>query len=122
MFVQLDFLGYPSPPPPPPPPPSNILEPPSHLQGKQKKNDFGLEYELYNQLTWTPSPSIGTVGYFIYRNGKKIAMVDASTYRYKDHNRKKGVSYTYVITAFNSAGTESLPINIVIRPKSKDKK
>ncbi|WP_255354186.1 hypothetical protein, partial [Candidatus Protochlamydia phocaeensis] len=101
----------------PPPPPPSILEPPSDLRGKQKKNDFGFEYELYNQLTWTPSPSPETSGYFIYRSGRKIAMVDASTYRYEDHNRKKGVSYIYAITAFNSAGNESSPVRIVIRPK-----
>ena len=103
--MQLDFLGYPS-----------DLQPPSNLQGKQKKNDFGLEYELYNQLTWTPSPSAEIVGYFIYRDGKKIAMVNAALYAYKDHNRKKGVSYSYAITAFNSADSESSPVNIVITP------
>lgn len=108
-FVQLDFLGY------PPPPPSN-LEPPSNLKGRQMKNDFGFVYEFYNQLTWKPSPSAATVGYFIYRDGKKIATVDASTYSYQDHDRKKGVSYSYAITAFNSEGNESSPINIVIRP------
>lgn len=104
-FVQLDFLGY----------PPNIL-PPSNLQGKQKKNDFGLEYELYNQLIWTPSPSQEIIGYFIYRDGMKIATVNSSTYTYEDHNRKKGVSYFYSITAFNSAAIESSPINIVITP------
>lgn len=106
-FVQFDFLA--------PPPPSNGLEPPSHLQGKQKKNDFGFEYELYNQLTWTASPSPDITGYFIYRNGKKIATVNSFTYTYEDHNRKKGVSYIYAITAFNS-GSESSPVNIVITP------
>ncbi|MFA6915033.1 MAG: hypothetical protein WC222_01425 [Parachlamydiales bacterium] len=104
-FVQLNFLGYPS-----------DLEPPSNLLGKQKKNEFLMQYELYNQLKWTPSPSPEVIGYFIYRNGKKIATVDASTDTYKDHNRKKGVSYGYAITAFNPAGVESSPINIVITP------
>lgn len=100
-FVQFEFLGYPS-----------ILEPPSNLQGKQKKNDFGFKYELYNQLTWIPSASPEVLGYFIYRDGKKIAKVDASTFIYQDHNRKKGISYTYAITAFNAEGNESLPISI----------
>lgn len=104
-FVQLDFLGYPI-----------NLEPPSNLQGKQRKNDFGLEYELFNKLIWTSSPSSDVIGYFIYRDGKKIATVGSSTYSYNDHNRKKGVSYTYAITAFNLAGNESSPINIVITP------
>lgn len=103
-FVQIDFQGFPD------------TLPPSNLQGKQKKNDFGLEYELYNQLTWSPSPSADTSGYFVYRDGKKIATLDASTYTYQDHNRKKGVTYTYAITAFNSSGGESTPVNVVITP------
>jgi hypothetical protein len=102
-FVQLDFLG-------------SVILPPSNFQGNQKKNDFGLVYELYNQLIWTSSPSSETAGYFIYRDGKRIATVDASTHTYKDHRRKKGISYAYAITAFNSEGNESSPINIVVRP------
>lgn len=103
-FVQLDFLGYPS-----------NLEPPSNLNGKQKKNDFGFGYELYNQLTWTPSSS-EIIGYFIYRDGKKIATLDASTHTYEDHNRKKGISYIYTVTAFNAGGNESPPVTIAITP------
>jgi hypothetical protein len=104
-FVQLNFLGFPS-----------GLEPPLDLQGRQKKNDFGLAYEFYNQLTWVLSPSSDVAGYFIYRDGTKIAFVDASTLTYADHNRKKGSSYTYAVTAFNSSGSESAPVNIVITP------
>lgn len=111
-FVQFELLAN-------PPPPPIILQPPSNFQGKQKKNDFGLEYELYNQLTWTPSISPGIIGYFIYRDGKKIANVNASTHTYSDHNRKKGASYFYSITAFNSAGSESALVNILITPKGK---
>jgi hypothetical protein len=104
-FVQLDLISLPI-----------ILESPSNLHGKQKKNDFGLVYEFYNQLIWTPSPSPSLVGYYIYRDGTKIATVNASTSSYQDHDRKKGVSYTYAITAFNAAGIESTPVSIVISP------
>lgn len=105
-FVELNFLGYPTP----------IVEPPSNLQGKQKKNDFGFQYELYNQLAWSPSPSPEVAGYFIYRDGIKIATVNAFTFTYQDHNRKKGVSYMYAITAFDSSGIESSPVTIYITP------
>ena len=105
MSVQFNFLGF---------PPS--LQPPSNLQGKQKKNDFGIEYELYNHLTWTFSTSVETVGYNIYRDGAKIGSVDASTNVYNDHNRKKGTSYTYAITAYDSGGNESSPITILVTP------
>lgn len=102
-FVQLNYLGA-------------ALEPPLNLQGKQKKNGFGWEYELYNQLTWTRSPSVDVAGYCIYRDGMKIATVNATTYSYLDHHRKRGISYTYALTAFNSEGSESAPVEIVITP------
>ena len=101
-FVQLEFLGF--------------VEPPSNLQGQQKKNDFGLQYEIYNQLRWTPSPSPDVIGYFIYRDGEKIATLGAHTFTYQDHNRNKGSSYSYAITAFNSEDNESSPVNIVVTP------
>ena len=101
MYVQFEYLGY--------------LAPPSNLQGVQKKNDFGVEHEFYNELTWTPSPSSEIGGYYIYRDGSKIATVSASTHMYKDHNRRKKVSHTYAITAFNSE-SESSQITLVITP------
>ena len=58
-YVQIDFLGY--------------LKPPSHFRGVQRQNNFGLESEFYNQLQWTRSSSPQVTGYFLYRNGKKIA-------------------------------------------------
>lgn len=103
MCVQFELLGY-------------APLSPSNLNGKQKRNDIGLEYELYNQLSWTPSPSDTTNGYFIYRDGTKIATVNASTFSYEDHNRKKGLSYSYSITAFDSGNHESSPITLVITP------
>ena len=104
-FVQFDFLGY-----------APVVEPPSNLAGKQKKNDFGFVYELYTQLIWTASPSSEISGYFIYRDGNKIATVDTATYTYKDHNRTQGISYLYAITAFNAEGSESSPVTVVITP------
>lgn len=102
-YVQLDLFDD------PPPPPSNF-------EGKQKADDFGLQYELYNELMWTPCSSPEISGYYIYRNGEKIAILNASTCSYKDRFRKKRISYTYAITAFNSAGNESSPVTIVITP------
>lgn len=101
-FVQLDFLGF--------------LQAPSNLQGSQKRNNFGLEYELYNQLTWTASSSLNVTGYYVYRDGEKIAATNATTNTYKDHNRAKGVSYSYAITAFDSMGNESAPVTGAITP------
>lgn len=92
------------------------LDPPLNPHGEQKKNDFGLGYELYNQLSWAPSPSAEITGYVIYRDGEKIGKVDASTYTYIDSHRKKGVAYTYLVTASIADGRESPPVTIVITP------
>src|ERR1700733_3838088 len=87
---------------------------PRNFNGKQKINDFGLVYEIYNFLSWMPSPSQSTVGYYIYRNEVKIATLKATDLYYKDHNRKKGVSTLYSIKGFDSSGVESTPVSIVI--------
>jgi hypothetical protein len=102
-FVQFDFLGH-----------SSLVEPPSNFQGVQKKNDFGFEYELYNQLVWTLSPSPTVTGYFIYRDAKNIAMVNAFTHTYQDHNRPRGVLEKYSLVAFDSNGNMSSPVTVTV--------
>lgn len=86
---------------------------PSNLSGDQKKDSFALEYELFNRLSWTASPS-EISGYYVYRNGGKIATLSASTLTYSDHNREKGVTTTYSVTAFDQVGSESPAITCVI--------
>lgn len=98
--VRFDFFGY--------------LEPASNFKGEQKKNNFGVQYELYNQLTWTLSPSSQTTGYFIYRDGDKIATLQGSTSTYQDHNRLQGVSYEYSLVAFDNDGNTSVAVTVVV--------
>lgn len=95
-FVQFDILGF------------------LQFQGMQKENDFGFEYELYNQLTWTPNSSSHIAGYFIYRDGNKIATLDASADSYQDHNRPVGVSFVYSLVTFDADGNTSSPITITV--------
>jgi len=102
-FVQFDLLGF-----------SPSILPPSNLQGTQKKNDFGLEYELYNQLSWLPSPSPEVAGYFVYRDGAQIAKLNASTFIYENHNQPRGVSSLYALFAFDSDGTMSSPATVTV--------
>jgi len=101
--VQFEFLGF----------PPTIL-PPSTLQGMQKKNDFGFEYELYNELTWTGSPSPETIGYFVYRDGTKIATLGRSTYTYEDHDRPLNVSTVYSVVGFDNNGAVSSSITVTV--------
>lgn len=70
------------------------------------------EYVLYNQLTWTLSPSPEVIGYFIYRDGMKIATVDAATDSYRD--RPRAAVSVYSVIAFDSDGTTSAPMSITI--------
>ena len=90
--------------------------PPQNLTANQKKNDFGIVFELYNQLKWkAPFSSANVVGYYVYRNGTKIATLDDSTFEYQDHNRKKGEITLYSVTSFNANGDESTPVNVTVK-------
>jgi YVTN family beta-propeller protein len=89
------------------------ITPPSNLTGVQKKNDFGILYELFNVLKWQPGTTIAA-SFNIYRNGVKIATVDGTVFKYEDHDRKKGVSTTYSVTAVSSSGAESTAITVVV--------
>lgn len=88
------------------------ISPPTYLKGQQYKNDFGLQYELYNALHW--SASLGVVeGYYVYRNGVRIATLGSSTLQYQDHNQPQGVTTVYSVTAFEGS-SESTAISINI--------
>lgn len=87
---------------------------PSNLQGQQKINDFGIEYEYFNLLTWNASTST-VAGYYVYRDGSKIATLESGSLQYEDHNRKKGVTTEYSVTSFDISGNESSPISISIQ-------
>lgn len=87
---------------------------PANLTGKQKKNDFGVMYELFNLLEWGPS-STAIAGFHVYRNGTLIATLGPDVFKYKDHDRKKGVADLYAVTTFDSSGHESSPKYVEIK-------
>lgn len=97
-YIEFNFLGYPA----------------SNFQVEQKKNNFGFQYELYNQLTWTLSQWPYTQGYILYRDGIEIAKVNALTNSYQDHNRQIATSYVYSLVAFDSYGNNSTPVVVTI--------
>jgi hypothetical protein len=54
-------------------------------------------------------------GYFLYRNGFKIATLSATTFKYEDHDIKKGVATSYTLIAFDASGNQSSPQTITIK-------
>ncbi len=80
---------------------------PTNLTGKQVKNKFVSQTDLVNKLSWTESSSVAASSYNIRRDGVKIENVSGTSYQ--DHNRKKGTSYTYWVTAVSASGRESPP-------------
>jgi DNA-binding beta-propeller fold protein YncE len=85
------------------------LAPPS---GRQKKNRFLMQTDIYNSIAWEGLPF--TVFYKIYRDAAQthlVATVPAVGLflEFDDHNRKKGVIYTYYIVAFDA---NSIPTDL----------
>ncbi len=103
-----------------PGPPTGIF-PPTHLKGVQKKNRFLSQTDYSNVLKWkAPKEGNSPIGYKIYRLPqleKAIGNVLASfPLEFKDHNRKAGKTYTYLIIAVDEFGTPSAPASITVRP------
>jgi beta-glucanase (GH16 family)/uncharacterized protein YccT (UPF0319 family) len=60
-------------------------------------------------LGWTASTSTGITGYNILRNGTKVGTVASNVTTYTDTGLAAGTTYSYTVTAFNSAGATSAP-------------
>ncbi len=72
------------------------------------------------KLGWTASPTTGVTGYDVYRANADgtwpstpLAAVSSSTLSYTDSGLTNATTYTYRVTAFNSAGVQSSPSNQV---------
>ncbi|WP_457623363.1 hypothetical protein [Persephonella sp.] len=74
-------------------------EPPLKPELLKKDNEY--------IIIWTESPSKDVVGYYIYKNSRKINLTPIKTYYFKDKNYQKGDKYS--ITAVDRAGNESEP-------------
>lgn len=92
------------------------LEPPSFFTGKVKEVKFLSQTDRVNKLQWGKSPDPFVVFYRLYRDSVLIATVsnDRKTFVYEDHNRRKGVTYTYKLVAVDTADNESDPLYVVL--------
>lgn len=89
--------------------------PPDDLIGKQKVNQFLLQSDLINVLSWSPSTDTTVISYNIYRNDVYMeTILSADTLKYEDHNRQKGKSDTYQVTAVNQYDIESVPLTLTL--------
>lgn len=100
------------PPPPPPPPPNPQPHPPTNLAAKKLVNRFLNRIELINRLSWTASTTKSVVSYNIYRDGKLIGNVAATSFT---DLVQAGVTYLYAVTAVGADKIESLPIKIIVK-------
>lgn len=58
-------------------------------------------------LAWSPSSdNVGVAGYYIYRNGTKIATAVATT-TYKDTGLSPSINYIYTVAAYDAVGNVS---------------
>ncbi|MEI8366251.1 MAG: hypothetical protein WCF65_07510 [Parachlamydiaceae bacterium] len=94
--------------------------PPSSVQGIQKKNRFLTQTDIYNIISWmVPEGGTAPVSYRIYRDSttELIGIVAANApLTYQDHNRKKGIAYSYLIISVDANGNQSLPVTIIVNP------
>ena len=76
--------------------------PPTGLSVGQSETNYGLLTEVYNTLSWEESPTVGVVGYLIYRNGTYIDNVPASQLEWIDFNRVVDQSVSYGVQTITS--------------------
>lgn len=86
------------------------------ISGMRVEDKFASQTDRINAITWTPSSDPTTFSYTLKRNGHFLASIPAiGPYVYYDHNRTRGHSDNYTLTAVNSIGTESTPVSVTIR-------
>jgi hypothetical protein len=101
-------------------PPIALIFPPTHLKGFQKANRFATQTDYVNILTWKPplqgSPPVAYRIYYDSQLKKLVAVVSSHEHlKFKDHNRKKGKSYTYFIVSIDQFGNVSAPATVTVR-------
>jgi hypothetical protein len=89
--------------------------PPPYFSGIATKNRFLNKIDYCLKATWGPSPSPNVVFYRIYKEGKLVDQVSASSpLVFKTHLKSKHAATKYEIAAVNSEGQESEYIDIVV--------
>lgn len=83
---------------------------PSNFSGKQEIAKSLFQKDFVNILSWNAPASGSAAFYKLYRDSALtdlIAVLNGNETKYFDHDRKKGVVYTYFIVAVDSSGNVS---------------
>ncbi len=73
------------------------------------RNVLAVSKPVIVYLSWSAALGGRTpVGYKIYRDGRLVSKVSAATSLYTDRNVRSGQTYSYYVTAYDSAGLESV--------------
>ena len=71
-----------------------------------------IDYKTCIVLSWPKNSEPDVAGYTIYREGRKLHVAPLTSLNYQDSNLKEG-TYSYTVTAVDSAGNESVASNAV---------
>ncbi len=90
-------------------------QPPGSISGFQKKNRFLFEYEIFNKITWAPSPSTSISEYKVLKNGVQVASVSPlNPLEFEEHNLPRGGTYLYQVISVGVNGLQSASARIEI--------
>lgn len=79
-------------------------KPATSITGKVINNCFVVHTYRMKTFSWAPSPTPSVTHYILYRNGKRIAKIDASSsLSYTEHNQEKEL-VTYSVCAADENG------------------
>lgn len=70
-------------------------------------------------LSWTPSKTPGTAGYFVFRNDAPVATVGGTTFDDASAWIRPGLGYRYAVQAFDRAGNMSPRRQVVVQTPDK---
>lgn len=72
------------------------------------------------RISWLPAPSESAAAFRVYKAGRVVAQVPASTSQWEDRNVQPGHAYAYMVRAVDIAGRESIsswPAAVVVPVK-----
>ncbi len=96
---------------------------PTNLAGRQERNEFFTQIELFNVITWSAPAGGDSVAVAVYKIYRDAALTDligtidaAAPLRFEDHNRKQNQVYTYFIVSESETGVASEASSIEVIP------